>query len=145
MRVMTDFAESPAFTIGADCGLDDALDEMFRRGVRALIVLGEDDTVVGLVTSYDLQGERTQRYLEGPPARRREEVSVREILTPCGEWTTIAWHRLQSTRIDHVLDIFRSTGSPYLFVLEASNESTPGLLRGIISRTRLERQLGELP
>jgi len=41
--------------------------------------------------------------------------------------------------------IFTSTGSPYLIVLEPGTESTPGLLRGIISRARLERQLGELP
>jgi CBS domain-containing protein len=142
-RVMTDFAASPAFTIGADRGIDDALDEMFRRGVRALVVLDEEDAVVGLVTSYDIQGERAQRCLAGQPDRRREELKVREILTPCGEWTTIDWHEAQAARIEDVLEIFRSTDAPYLLVLEASTETAPGLLRGIISRTRLERQLGE--
>lgn len=145
MRVMTDFAASPSFTVSADCGIDDALDEMFRRGVRALIVIGEDNTVVGLVTSYDIQGERTRHYLESQPTRRREQMSVRDILTPCGQWSTLDWDWVQSARIGDVLDIFRDTGSPYLIVLEASIETTAGLLRGIISRTRLERQLGEWP
>jgi CBS domain-containing protein len=140
---MTDFAASPAFTISADCGIDDALDEMFRRGVRALIALDEEDAVVGLVTSYDIQGERAQQYLAGQLDRRREELKVREILTPCEKWTTIDWQEAQSARIDDVLEIFRRTDSPYLIVLEPSTEATPGLLRGIISRTRLERQLGE--
>lgn len=143
-RVMTDFAATPAFTVSADCGIDDALDEMFRRGVRALIVLDEDDAVVGLVTSYDIQGERVQQRLDGRPNRRREELQVREILTPCEKWTTIDWREAQSARIDDVLEIFRSTDSPYLIVLEASNETLPaGVLRGMISRTRLERQLGD--
>jgi CBS-domain-containing membrane protein len=145
MRVMTDFAASPAFTICADCAVDDALDEMFRRGVRALLVLDEEDAVVGLITSYDIQGERAQQYLEDQPNRRREELRVREILTPCGAWTSIDWHEAQSARVGDVLAIFRSTNSPYLIVLEASTETAPGLLRGIISRTHLERQLGESP
>lgn len=146
VRVMTDFAASPAFTVSADCGIDDALDEMFRRGVRALLVLGEDDdAVIGLVTSYDIQGERTQQRLEADPTRRREEVTVREILTPCGECPSLEWQWVESARIDDVLDIFRSTGAPYLIVLEASHGSTSGLLRGILSRTRIERQLGESP
>jgi CBS domain-containing protein len=140
---MTDFAASPAFTIGADHAIDDALDEMFRRGVRALIVLDEDDAVAGLVTSYDIQGARSQQCLAGQHGRRREELRVREILTPCGEWTTIDWHEAQSARIEDLLEIFRSTDAPYLIVLEAGTESAPRLLRGIISRTRLERQLGE--
>jgi len=145
VRVMTDFAASPAFTINADCSIDDALDEMFRRGVRALVVLDDDSVVVGLVTSYDIQGERTQRCLAGHPTRRREDVRVSEILTPSGQWSAIDWHRLQSVRIADVLEIFRGTDSPYLIVLEARNETAAGLLRGIISRARLERQLGEAP
>ena len=145
VRVMTDFAASPAFTVSADCGIDDALDEMFRRGVRALIALDEDEAVVGLVTSYDIQGNRTRQFLESHPTRQREHMSVRDILTPCGQWSTLEWDWIQSARIGDVLEIFRSTGAPYLIVLEASHESTPGLLRGILSRTRIERQLGESP
>jgi len=44
-----------------------------------------------------------------------------------------------------VLEIFRSTDAPYLIVLEAPNETAERFLRGIISRSRLERQLGESP
>lgn len=142
---MTDFAASPAFTISADCTIDDALDEMFRCGVRALIVLGDREVVVGLITSYDIQGERTQQYLERQSTRRREEVRVRDILTPCGQWSGIDWHRVQSARIEDVLEVFRSTDVPYLIVLETLDQATVGLLRGMISRTRLERQLGESP
>lgn len=145
VRAMTDFATSPAFTVSAECTIDDALDEMFRRGVRALIVLDQQGAVLGLVTSYDIQGERIQQRLESQPARRREDVKVREILTPCGQWTTIEWQGIQAARIGDVLDIFLSTGAPYLIVLEASDEAAAGLLRGILSRTRLERQLGESP
>jgi len=145
MRVMTDFDASPAFTVKATSGIDDALDEMFRRGVKALIVLSEDNSVIGLVTSYDIQGERPRDYLGSHPACRREQVTVAEILTPCGQWTAIDWRRVQDARIGDLVDIFASTGCPYLIVLEPGTESTPGLLRGIISGTRLERQLGELP
>jgi CBS domain-containing protein len=141
--VMTDFTASPAFTISGDCAIDDALDEMFRRGVRVLIVLAEDRAVVGLITSYDIQGKRTQQCLEDQPTRRREEVQVREILTPCSQCSTIDWQWVQSAHIEDVLEAFRGTDSPYLIVLEAREDTTAGIVRGIISRTRLERQLGE--
>jgi len=144
-RAMTDFATSPAFTISADCAIDDALDEMFRRGVRALLVLGDDEALIGLITSYDIQGGRPQQYLESHPACRPEEVRVGEVLTPCGQWSTIDAHWVQSARIEDVLEIFRSTDAPYLIVLEAPNETAERFLRGIISRSRLERQLGESP
>ena len=145
LRAMTDFAASPAFTIHADCTIDDALDEMFRRGVRALLVLGEDEAVAGLITSYDIQGGRTRRYLEDHPACLREQVRVGEVLTPCGQWRTIDVHRVESARIEDVLDIFRSTNVPYLVVLDTPDETAERLLRGMISRSRLERQLGESP
>jgi CBS-domain-containing membrane protein len=143
LRALTDFAASPAFTVNAGCGIDDALDDMFRRGVRALIVLDERDAVIGLVTSYDIQGGRTQQYLNSHPTCRREQLRVREIMTSCAAWAAIDWREVRSARIDDVLEIFRSTGSPYLLILEAAHATTPQLLRGIISRSRLERQLGE--
>lgn len=144
-RVMTDFTVTPAFTVSASCQIDDALDEMFRRGVRALIVRGEDDAVVGIVTSYDIQGERAQQALANHPARRREELRVEEVLTPTETCGAIDWRRVHSANVEELLDATRASNSPYLLVVETHSGGTAGILRGIISRTQLERQLGESP
>jgi CBS-domain-containing membrane protein len=49
-------------TVTEDRSIDDALRDMMLAGVRALLVVRED-AVTGLVTSYDIQGERPLQFL----------------------------------------------------------------------------------
>ena len=54
MRAMTDFQREPPLTAAEDCDLDTALDNMFRLGVRAFLVVREL-VVVGLITVEDIR------------------------------------------------------------------------------------------
>ena len=56
VRVVTDFMLEQPLTVAEDRLIDEALREMIVAGVRALVVHG--DLVTGLITSYDIQGER---------------------------------------------------------------------------------------
>src|SRR5579862_2520206 len=55
--VVTDFTREPPVTATEDRAIDDALQDMVLAGVRALLVV-RGDLVSGLITSYDVQGER---------------------------------------------------------------------------------------
>jgi CBS domain-containing protein len=57
VRAMTDFVQDPPMTAGEDCTLDRALDDMFRFGVRAFLVV-RAATVVGLITAEDIRHAR---------------------------------------------------------------------------------------
>ena len=54
VRAMTDFLRDPPLTTVEDCDLDTAMDDMFRLGVRAFLVV-RDLAVVGLITAEDLR------------------------------------------------------------------------------------------
>ena len=129
VRAMSDFKQDPPLTITEAVPLDEALDDMFRLGVRAFLVVRER-AVVGLITLEDAR----RTAVPGP-------ATVADVMTPSSEVPAIAWQTLQESRVVDLLEIFEATGVAYLVVIE--EDSLHGhAVRGIIQRARLERQLG---
>jgi CBS domain-containing protein len=138
-QAMLDFARIHAVTVRDDRGIESALDDMWRAGVRALLAL-RDGQVIGLVTDADIEGGRTARFLEAHPELQREQVPVREILTPCEEIPSVDWETIRGARVSDLLELFETAGYAHLAVFERANDES-ALLRGLVSRARLERQL----
>lgn len=137
-RAMTDFTRDPAFTVAEDERIDTALDEMFRHAVRALLTL-QDGQVTGLITSYDIQGARPQQLLARCTDLRREDIRVRDILTPWSELRLITFDELSRARVSDVVESFDAAQCTHLVVIQSSQGSVQ--VRGLLSRTRLQRQL----
>jgi CBS-domain-containing membrane protein len=55
--------------------IDESLQDMIRHGVRALLVTRED-RVTGLITSYDIQGEKPLQFLQNSNYRRHQDICV---------------------------------------------------------------------
>lgn len=81
MHVVTDFVWEQPLAVSEELSLDDALRKMIQAGVRALLVV-RDGVVTGLITSYDIQGERPLQFLSGSGYRRHDEIQVGHIMTP---------------------------------------------------------------
>jgi CBS domain-containing protein len=128
VRAMTDFIRDPPLTTVEDCDLDTALDEMFRLGVRAFLVV-RDLAVVGLITAEDIRRSR------------RSNVSrVAEIMTSAADMPAIDWLTLREAKVRDLLEIFEGANVHHLVVLET--ESTErATVRGLVHRSRVERQL----
>jgi predicted transcriptional regulator len=126
-RAMIDFLSSPALTVNEDDLLQEAIDHMFRMGVRALLVV-RDRSVVGLMTA-------------GEAARSTpHHVRVADAMTLTEDVPAIGWDTLAESRVSDLLEIFDGTGVNYLVVLESHSASLSSV-RGLIQRTRLRRQL----
>jgi CBS domain-containing protein len=136
-RAMSDFKQDPPLTITETVPLDEALDDMFRLGVRAFLVVRER-AVVGLITLEDA------RRASGPRSASLADTAaptVGDVMTPSSEVPAIDWQTLQESRVVDLLEIFEATGVAHLVVIE--EDSLHGhAVRGIIQRSRLERQLG---
>jgi len=139
LHAMTDFTNKIAITVVPDRQIDAALTDMVRLGVRAMLVL-RGDSVIGLITSYDIEGPRPLRFAERSDLRRREDIKVGDIMTEWDDLPTLDWHTVQTTRISDVLEIFEGVGVMHLLVVE-SNERGAEVVRGLISRSRIERHL----
>jgi CBS domain containing-hemolysin-like protein len=140
LQVVTDFVLEQPATVPADHSIDEALREMIRAGVRALLVV-RDEVVTGLITSYDIQGERPLQFLAESGYRRHDEIEVGHIMTPWERVTTLDWQALGRARVADLVAFFRATAATHVVVSEFRDQGGT-VVRGLISRTRLERRLG---
>ena len=139
VHAMTDFTSKFAITVAPDRPIDAALADMVRLGVRAMLVV-RSESVIGLITSYDIEGPRPARFAERPPSTRREDITVGDIMTEWEALPTLDWSTVQTARISDLLEIFAGVGVMHLLVVE-SDERGAEVVRGLISRSRIERQL----
>jgi CBS domain-containing protein len=139
LQAMTDFTRKYAITVAPEMQIDAALNDMVRLGVRSLLVV-RADSVIGLITSYDIEGPRMARFAERPAATRREDIRVSDIMTEWENLPTLDWHTVQTATIADLLEIFEGVGVMHLLVVE-SDECGAEVVRGLISRSRIERQL----
>lgn len=140
-RIVTDFTREPPMTVTEDRLIDDALRDMITAGVRALVVV-RGVLVSGLITSYDIQGERPLQFLQTSTYTRHNEIEVGHIMTPWERVPKLDWRSVRAARVQNVAMAFGSfCGATHLVIVE---QVRPGeaFVRGLLSRTRLERQLG---
>jgi len=143
LEAMTDLATEAAHVVAPDRRIDEALHDMIAFGVRLLFVVDDHD-VLGVITSYDITGERPIQFLQDPfrsgKPHRHVDVTVADIMTPVGEIRPLRLGWVAGATTADVAALFGSRPDTHLLVAE----DEPGggvVLRGIFSRTRLERQL----
>jgi predicted transcriptional regulator len=126
-RAMIDFLRDPPLTVGEDYSLQEAIDRMFRMGVRAFLVVREH-SVVGLMTASEAA--------RSTPHHSR----VADAMTLTDDVPAIGWDTLSDSSVQDLVEIFDGTGVNYLVVLQAHSASLSSV-RGLIQRKRLHRQL----
>jgi DeoR family transcriptional regulator, catabolite repression regulator len=137
---MTDFMHKCPISVAPERPIDEALADMVRFGVRALLVISGEN-VVGLITSYDIEGTRPLEFSQRSNITRREYIRVGDIMTEWEDLPTVDWSTVQSARIADLLEIFQGVGLMHLLVVEGEHGGGPTIVRGLISRARIERRL----
>ena len=138
---ITDFKRDYPMTVEAERQIDDALTDMIRLGVRALLV-AKDQRLVGLVTSYDIQGERPMQFLQSSNYSRHQDIRVMDVMTPWDELVALDWESVESARAGELLAVFEQRNLTHLLVIEVDRQTSHGVVRALASRSRLMRQLG---
>jgi CBS domain-containing protein len=139
---ITDFKRDYPMTVDAEQQIDDALSDMIRLSVRALLV-AKEQRLVGLITSYDIQGERPMQFLQSSNYSRHQDIRVVHVMTPWDELMALDWEHLEAARAGDLLLLFEQTNLTHLLVVEVDRKSSISTVRALASRARLLRQLGE--
>jgi CBS domain-containing protein len=139
---ITDFKRDYPMTVEAERQIDDALSDMIRLGVRALLV-AKDKRLVGLVTSYDIQGERPMQFLQSSNFSRHQDIRVMDVMTPWDELVALDWESVESARAGELLAIFEQRNLTHLLVIEIDRKTSHAVVRALASRSRLLRQLAD--
>src|SRR6266702_6054767 len=101
---ITDFTREHPVTVDEERQIDDALHDMIRLGVRAMLVVREQ-RIVGLITSYDIQGERPLQFLQSSTYSHHRDIRVAHIMTPWHVLTALNWETLQTMRAGDLLQV----------------------------------------
>lgn len=139
--VMTDLTEVSAATVSPDLTLDQAEQAMIRHGVRMLFVVTHMPCVDGIVTLAMLRGDKPVR-LAGQRQVRRSELCVADVMSKLGELDVLDWATLARATVADVAAVLQRFGMPHLLVAEPASALGPARIRGVISHSQVERQLG---
>jgi CBS domain-containing protein len=141
LDVMTDLAVVRAATITPDTALDKAEQAMIQQGVRSLFVVSEFPCVEGLVTASDLMGEKPVRLMTHRNARRND-LTVADVMTKLSDLDALDYNELKDATVGDVISTFKRVNHTHLLVVQSATVHGPARIRGVISITQVERQLG---
>ncbi len=141
LEVMTDLALVKASTVDPQSSIDRAEQVMIHQGVRLLFVVSDFPCVQGLITSTDLSGDKPMR-LVSQRSIKHHELLVSDLMTPLAMLDAIEFDDLKSSTVSHVIATFKKFGRQHLLVVQGATAQAPARIRGVVSLTQLERQLG---
>lgn len=140
VSAMTDFHDRPCVTVCEDLTIDAALEHMKHAGVRSAFVADQQGrSVLGLITAYDIMGEKPMCYMSVVGCTRAQ-VLVRDLMQALADWHVMDIEfvkRLTVAAIAQVLVHLQLTHLPVV-------ESTSGRcvrLRGMLSAAKISRLL----
>ena len=140
VNVMTDLTRVTAVIILPGDTVDEAHRRMVQRGVRQLLVVDQDRRVVGLITATDILGEKPL-LAASQRGMRREEVHVRDIMTPQERLQVLSMADVRAAKVGHIVSTLQRAGRQHAMVVDydAKGRQT---VRGLFSATQIARQLG---
>lgn len=142
IEVMTDLAEVRAATTTPQMALLQAENKMIHQGVRMLFVVSEMPGVDGIVAAADLRGHKPMQLVHQRQVRF-EDLTVEDVMTPLSDLDAIDFVALRRANVGQVVATLAKFGHPHLLVIEAASPASQARIRGIISQTQVERQLGK--
>ena len=141
LDVMTDLTTVKAAIIEPTTSLDSAERMMIHQGVRLLFVVSDFPCVEGLVTAGDLKGEKPMRLVT-ERRLRHQDLCVADVMTELAMLDALDYDDLKTANVERVISTFKTFGRHHLLVVQSANEESAARIRGVLSVTQLERQLG---
>ncbi len=141
MQVMTDLEKIAAVTTGPDVNIDTANQQMITSKVRLLLVINEQDQVIGLITATDILGERPMKHLQ-QRGGKHADILVQHIMTPWEQLDVMDIKDVASARVGDIIATLTDVGRQHALVV-TTDPSGAHSIRGIFSSTQISRQLGE--
>ena len=140
MHVMTDFHYATPRTVTREVQIDAALEHMKTAGVRLLLVIDDDDNVIGIITAKDIQGEKPIRLMEQTRIDRAD-MTVSAIMTPQPDIPVLPMLSVRDAQIGHIVETLNTLERQHILVVDTEPESGAQTVRGVFSTSQISKQL----
>lgn len=139
--VMTDLTKVRAATTAPQTGLRQAEQAMIHEGVRMLFVVTDLPSIEGLITSNDVSGDKPMR-LVNERNLHFDELTVADVMTPLSALDAIDFAQMHGATVGNLIATLKRLGRNHLLVVERNPDHAPARIRGVVSRSQIERQTG---
>jgi len=140
LSVMIDYRTRPSVTLSENESLDEALKHLKHAGVRcAFVVDREKKSVVGILTAYDISGEKPQQFMSLAGVVHGD-VRVKDIMQTINDCRVADINDIEHANVGDLLAVFKEAGVSHLPVTEAA-ENNQQRLRGLLSYAKVKRLL----
>ena len=140
LEVMTDFQAVQAVTIGGDLSIDEALETMKTRGVRLLLVTGENEHILGVVTAKDIQGEKPIKIAQESRIPH-SAITVEAVMTPQSSIEVLNMLSVRNGQVGHIVATLQELARQHALVVEVDPETKAQCVCGIFSTSQISKQL----
>ncbi len=141
LEVMTDLRVVQVVTIGPEVSIDEALETMKTRGVRLLLVTGDSDDILGLITAKDIQGEKPIKIARESRIPH-SAITVQAVMTPRSSIDVLNMLSLRNARVGHIVATLQELARQHALVVEVDPKTKAQCVRGIFSTSQISKHLG---
>lgn len=139
-NVMTDFTVVTAYTIFPLENIEAARAKMIHRGVRMLLVVDDQNHILGLITSSDLTSEKPMQVVQ-TQGIRHSDVMVKDVMTPREKLEVLCMDDLQNAHVGDIVATLKKHGRQHALAVERTSDRSQ-ILRGMFSISQISRQIG---
>ncbi len=140
LDVMTDLTKISVISVRAKTSMDKANAKMIRYGVRLLLVLDDNDVVVGLLTAADVLGEKPMNFLQAMGGTHAD-ILVRDIMTTQRELEALNLSDVKTATVGNIVATLKQTHRQHALVVTNGTDGKQ-VVCGLFSITQIARQLG---
>jgi CBS domain containing-hemolysin-like protein len=141
LDVVTDLTLVKAATTHPSTPLRQVEQMMIYQGVRMLFVVTEMPAIEGLITTTDLRGDKPMRVVH-ERGLRYDDLCVADVMTELAMLDAIDHDRMRLASVGNVIATLKRFGRNHLLVVDGTTDQAARRIRGVISRSQIERQLG---
>ena len=138
--VMTDLKKISAVTIRPEISIEIASQRMKQRGVRMLLVTDDNEDIVGIITSTDLQGPKPMKLVQQRGGVYKD-IQVRDIMTDHDQLEVLCMDDVEKAVVGQIVATLQLSGRQHALVADRPPGSQVQSLRGIFSAAQIARQL----
>lgn len=139
---MVDFSHEEPVTVEESTTVDKASSMSRKIKAHDLLILDEEQQLCGILHSADLEGVRPTQIMESKDIEKNE-VTVGMLMTPLDKVLCLNYDEILHARIGNLIASLNQQRCEYALAIDSDKNSGQQTVRGLISKWRLTRQLGE--
>lgn len=136
---MVDFKKMTPNTILQSTDLETAQHEMEFHGTHFMLVLNDQDQLIGVITASDLLGEKPIKVASST-GLTHNNIPVDRLMTQITDVPALDIDAVSYARVAHIIKTLHEIKSPYALVLKQIDNDTQKL-RGYFSTSQMSKQL----